>query len=108
MSLTLTKCAQFAEQYTMTVIITVLTKVRKLNFFQLRLILLISIFLFYGLVIIMCIITFKDEASVELHEDGTIDVISLSNSDVNFNVASIVGSDVEIFNMVNNRLGGCL
>ena len=56
----------------------------------------------------MCIITFKDEASVELHEDGTIDVISLSNSDVNFNVASIVGSDVEIFNMVNNRLGGCL
>lgn len=56
----------------------------------------------------MCIITFKDEASVELHEDGTIDVISLSTNDIDFNVASITESDVEIFNIVNNRLGGCL
>lgn len=52
-------------------------------------------------------VTFKDGASVMFHEDS-IEVVELSLTDVDFNVVSIFGSDIEIFNMVNNRLGGCL
>lgn len=56
----------------------------------------------------MCIITFRDGASVELHEDMTIQIMSLSEEDVEFNTIATIGNDVQIFNMVNNRLGGCL
>lgn len=56
----------------------------------------------------MCLITFKDGVSIELHEDCTIDVIDLSLTDVEFNTIVCLGNDVQIFNAVNNRLGGCL
>lgn len=57
----------------------------------------------------MILITFKDGASVRLHEDGTIEVESLSRTDVNFNYfASVRGKEVELFNTINNRLGGVL
>lgn len=54
-------------------------------------------------------ISFKDGASIELHNDGTIDVIELSKTDVEFNYfASVSNKEVELFNAVNNRLGGVL
>lgn len=54
-------------------------------------------------------VTFKDGASIELHEDGTIDVVELSRSDVMFNYyASVSGKEIELFNLINNRLGGVL
>ena len=54
-------------------------------------------------------ISFKDGASIELHNDGTIDVIELSRTDVEFNYfASVSNKEVELFNAVNNRLGGVL
>ena len=57
----------------------------------------------------MYFITFKDGASIELHEDGTIDVVGLSESDVTFNYyASVSGKEVELFNLIDNRLGGVL
>ena len=54
-------------------------------------------------------ISFKDGASIELHNDGTIDIIELSKTDVEFNYfASVSNKEVELFNAVNNRLGGVL
>lgn len=59
--------------------------------------------------IIMVLITFKDGVSVKLHEDNSIEVVELSRSDVEFNYfASVSGKEVELFNAVNNRLGGIL
>lgn len=66
-------------------------------------------FILNELVIIMTIVTFKDGASVKLHEDGNFDIVELSKSDVNFNYfASVTGKEVELFNLVNRRLGGVL
>ena len=57
----------------------------------------------------MVLITFKDGVSVKLHEDNSIEVVELSRSDVEFNYfASVSGKEVELFNAVNNRLGGIL
>ena len=57
----------------------------------------------------MCFITFKDGVVIELHEDCTFDVVELSRTDVNFNYyASVSDKRVELFNSVNNRLGGVL
>lgn len=57
----------------------------------------------------MTIINFKDGAVIELHEDMTIDVVELSQTDVTFNYyASVSDKQVELFNLVNNRLGGVL
>lgn len=57
----------------------------------------------------MVLITFKDGASVRLHENMEIEVVELSNRDVNFNYfASVSGKEVELFNLVNRRLGGVL
>lgn len=57
----------------------------------------------------MVLITFKDGAVIELHEDLSIDVVELSRSDVDFNYfASVHGKETELFNSVNNRLGGVL
>lgn len=54
-------------------------------------------------------IIFKDGVSIELHNNGTIDVVELSRSDVEFNYfASVSGKEDELFNAVNNRLGGVL
>lgn len=55
------------------------------------------------------IITFKDGASVKLHEDMEIEVLNLSETDVTFNYyASVSNKEVELFNLVNRRLGGVL
>ena len=55
------------------------------------------------------IVTFKDGASVKLQEDNSIEVIKLSKTDVDFNYfASVTGKEVELFNLVNRRLGGVL
>ena len=57
----------------------------------------------------MVLISFKDGAVIELHEDCTFDVVELSQTDVMFNYyASVSGKEVELFNTVNNRLGGVL
>lgn len=57
----------------------------------------------------MCLISFKDGVVIELHEDCTFDVVELSRTDVNFNYyASVSDKRVELFNSVNNRLGGVL
>lgn len=57
----------------------------------------------------MTLVTFKDGASVKLHKDGSIDVVELSKTDVDFNYfASVTGKEVELFNLVNRRLGGVL
>ena len=57
----------------------------------------------------MCLISFKDGVVIELHEDCTFDVVELSRTDVNFNYyASVSDKGVELFNYVNNRLGGVL
>ena len=54
-------------------------------------------------------VTFKDGASIELHEDGTIDVVELSRYDTEFNYfAEVSDKEVELFNLVNRRLGGVL
>lgn len=54
-------------------------------------------------------ISFKDGVSIELHNDGTIDVIELSKSDVEFNYfASVSGKEKQLFNAINNRLDGVL
>jgi len=54
-------------------------------------------------------ITFRDGVSIELHNDGTIDVVELSKTDVEFNYfASVSGKEAELFNAINNRLGGVL
>ena len=57
----------------------------------------------------MVLITFKDGVVIELHDDCTFDVIELSRTDVMFNYyASVSGKEVELFNTINNRLGGVL
>lgn len=57
----------------------------------------------------MVLISFKDGAIVELHENGTIDIVELSRTDVEFNYfASVSGKEEQLFNAVNNRLGGVL
>lgn len=54
-------------------------------------------------------VTFKDGASIELHEDLSIDVVELSKTDVEFNYfASVSNKETELFNSVNKRLGGIL
>ena len=54
-------------------------------------------------------IKFKDGVVVELHEDCTFDIVELSRSDVEFNfLASVSDKEDELFNAVNNRLGGVL
>lgn len=54
-------------------------------------------------------IEFKDGVVVELHEDCTFDIVELSRSDVEFNfLASVSDKEDELFNAVNNRLGGVL
>lgn len=54
-------------------------------------------------------ITFKDGVVIELHEDMSFDVVELSRTDVTFNYyASVSGKEIELFNLVNNRLGGVL
>ena len=55
------------------------------------------------------IVTFKDGVVIELHEDLTFDVVELSRTDVEFNYfASVSNKEVELFNSINNRLGGVL
>lgn len=57
----------------------------------------------------MVLITFKDGVSVRLHEDNSIEVVELSRTDVEFNYfASVSNKETELFNSVNNRLGGVL
>lgn len=57
----------------------------------------------------MVLINFKDGAVVELHEDLSFDVVELSSTDIEFNYfASVDGKEIELFNAVNNRLGGVL
>ena len=57
----------------------------------------------------MVLISFKDGAVIELHEDCTFDVVELSQTDVMFNYyASVSGKETELFNTVNRRLGGVL
>jgi len=57
----------------------------------------------------MVLISFKDGAVVELHEDGTIDIVELSRTDVEFNYfASVDGKEEQLFNAINNRLDGVL
>ena len=64
---------------------------------------------FNGYVIYMTRITFKDGVSIELHEDMSFDVVELSTDDVMFNYyASVGGKEVELFNLVNERLEGAL
>ena len=54
-------------------------------------------------------ITFKDGVSIELHDDLSFDVVELSRTDVEFNYfASVSNKQAELFNSVNNRLGGVL
>lgn len=54
-------------------------------------------------------ISFKDGVVIELHEDGTFDVVELSRTDVSFNYfASVSGKETELFNSVNDRLDGVL
>lgn len=71
-----------------------------------------------GKLIIMTIITFKDGVSVKLHEDGSLDFLEASNSDVDFNFHFAMAmsenfSDNErhidmLFKKINRRLGGVL
>lgn len=54
-------------------------------------------------------ITFKCGASIELHEDMSFDVVELSRTDVTFNYfASVSDKEIELFNYVDNKLGGVL
>lgn len=55
------------------------------------------------------IVTFKDGVVIELHEDMSFDVVELSRTDVTFNYfASVSGKEIELFNSINDRLGGVL
>lgn len=55
------------------------------------------------------LVTFKDGVSIELHEDMSFDVVELSRTDVQFNYyASVSNKQIELFNLINNRLGGIL
>jgi len=66
-------------------------------------------FFLNGIVILMVKISFKDGAVVELHENGTFDIVEISRTDVEFNYfASVSGKEKELFNAVNNRLDGVL
>ena len=56
----------------------------------------------------MCLISFKDGVIIELHEDGKIDVVELSRTDIEFNTIYGLGDKGRIFNAINNRLGGVL
>lgn len=57
----------------------------------------------------MVLISFKDGAVVELHENGTIDIVELSRTDVEFNYfASVNGKEEQLFNAINERLDGVL
>ena len=57
----------------------------------------------------MVLISFKDGVVIELHEDMSFDVVELSRTDVEFNYfASVSGKEIELFNAVDNRLGGVL
>lgn len=57
----------------------------------------------------MTTISFKDGVVIELHEDMSFDVVELSRTDVTFNYfASVSGKEIELFNSINNRLGGVL
>ena len=57
----------------------------------------------------MILVSFKDGVVIELHEDMSFDVVELSRTDVTFNYyASVSGKEVELFNLVDNRLGGVL
>lgn len=57
----------------------------------------------------MCLISFKDGVVIELHEDCTFDVVELSRTDVSFNYfASVSNKEAELFNSINDRLGGIL
>lgn len=57
----------------------------------------------------MITISFKDGVVIELHEDMSFDVVELSRTDVTFNYyASVSNKEIELFNAVNNRLGGVL
>lgn len=70
---------------------------------------LLFIFFKTELVIYMVLINFKDGVVIELHEDMSFDVVELSRTDVEFNYfASVSGKEVELFNAVDNRLGGVL
>lgn len=58
----------------------------------------------------MCVVTFKDGVSIELHDDCTIDVIDYGNGeDVNLVIADLwLEDDSLVFESINKRLGGCL
>lgn len=56
----------------------------------------------------MCVITFRDNVQIELFEDNTFEVLSMSENDVELNVAIILDNQVQVFNAINNRLGGVL
>ena len=59
--------------------------------------------------IYMILISFKDGVVIELHEDMSFDVVELSRTDVTFNYyASVSNKEVELFNLIDNRLGGVL
>lgn len=53
-------------------------------------------------------VEFKDGVVIELHENGTFDVVELSRSDIEFNTIYGMGDEGRIFNAINNRLGGVL
>lgn len=57
----------------------------------------------------MVLINFKDGVVIDLNDDMTFEVISLSETDLEFNFfASVSGKEAELFNSVNNRLDGAL
>lgn len=57
----------------------------------------------------MITIEFKDGVVVELHDDLSFDIVELSKTDVTLNYyASVSGKEVELFNLINRRLGGVL
>ena len=66
----------------------------------------------------MVLITFKDGVSVKLHEDGTMDFLTGSDidCDYNYHMAMAVSENFSdnkkhidiLFNDINNRLGGVL
>lgn len=66
----------------------------------------------------MVLITFKDGVSVKLYEDGTMDFLTGSDTDCDYNyhMAMAVSENFSnneehvdiLFNKINNRLGGVL
>lgn len=54
----------------------------------------------------MILISFNDGVTVELHEDLSIEVLSESLEDVEFNIS--IEDETRVFNAINNRLGGIL